>query len=83
MASDSDIAKLESIRERISRLSTTELDAVDRLLELLKVKRLRRSLGEAVDAALAVDSTDEFCGFNPFPSRCGIVTDELINRLRE
>lgn len=29
------------------------------------------------------DAAEEFCGFRPFPSRGGVVTDELINRLRE
>ena len=35
------------------------------------------------DVISADGDSEEFCGFKPFPSRGGVVTDELINRLRE
>lgn len=53
MSTVSDPTTQQSVREKISRLSPAELEAVDRLLELLEIKRLRRSVGEAVDAAFA------------------------------
>lgn len=42
----------------------------------------RRGLGAFLGEA-AGDDTDEFFGFKPFPRRGAIVTNELIDRLRE
>jgi hypothetical protein len=53
MPTTPDSAKTESVHERISRLSPAELEEVVRLVELLEIKRLRQSLGEAVDIAFA------------------------------
>lgn len=34
-------------------------------------------------AASGAEDADEFCGFRPLPARGVVVTNELINRLRE
>lgn len=41
------------------------------------------TLPKKTAAAAHESAAEEFCGFKPFPSRGGLVTDELINRLRE
>ena len=74
----------------------TTLDIDDDVLRAAKAraKSERRSTGavlsELARSALAApalppesDESESFCGFRPLPSRGGIVTNELIDRLRE
>ena len=73
----------------------TTLDISDDVLSAAKerAQRERKTTGEVVSELLryalttpqssSVEEPKSFYGFRPFPSRGGIVTNELINRLRE
>ena len=71
---DIDDDVLEATRERAKR----EHKTIGELLSQLA----RRGLN-APTAGLAVKEPESFYGFRPFPSRGGIVTNEMINKLRE
>ena len=70
-----------TILERLQRLDETRLaevlDFVDFLAERHAAPR------EASEAQGETEAEDVFLGFEPFASRGGNVTDELVNRLRE
>jgi hypothetical protein len=71
----------------------TTLDIADDVLQAAKelARRQKRTAGEVISElarrALTADASttegDAVLGFRPFPSRGGIVTDELIDRLRD
>ena len=94
---DADSIKTRSIRLRSTMRTTLNIDD-DLLIAIKEVARresksagavvsglLRQSLsrgGEDSAQARREDPIDEF-GFRPFPKRGGVVTNELIDRLRE
>jgi hypothetical protein len=74
----------------------TTLDIDDDVLQAARerAQRGRRSIGEALSelarrgliapaAGLAVREPETVHGFRPFPSRGGVVTNEMINKIRD
>ncbi len=73
----------------------TTLDIADDVLAAARERAAseRKTIGEVISSLVrqalsppptpGVQEPPEIYGFRPFPSRGGIVTNELINRLRE
>jgi uncharacterized membrane protein len=74
----------------------TTLDIADDVLRAAKelARRERKTAGEVISelarraltspaGARAAKATAAFLGFRPFPKRGGLVTNELIDKLRE
>jgi hypothetical protein len=74
----------------------TTLDIADDVLQAAreKAQRAGKTIGEVIselarralvtpESASVVEEPRPVNGFRPFPARGGIVTNELINRLRE
>jgi hypothetical protein len=74
----------------------TTLDIADDVLHAAKelARRQKKTAGEIisqlardglkqVSARVRGGEPDEFLGFRPFPSRGGVVTNEIIDKLRE
>ena len=75
-----DIAEdvLQAAKELARRNRTT----AGQVLSELAREALSRSAGRA-DGPTSKRHAAEFLGFKPFPRRGGLVTDELVNQLRE
>ncbi len=70
----------DDVFRAIETLSRRESRPAGKLLSELA----RAALGAtAAKPPLKAGEPKEFCGFTPFPKRGGIVTDELINKIRE
>jgi hypothetical protein len=74
----------------------TTLDIAEDVLQAAKhiARRENKTAGEVLSelarralttpsAPSATEPSEEFMGFEPFPSRGGLVTNEIIDRLRE
>jgi hypothetical protein len=74
----------------------TTLDIADDVLQAAKElgRRHKKTAGEMIselarraltglEAGGAAAGTEEFVGFRPFPRRGGVITNEIIDRLRD
>lgn len=71
---DIDVDVLEAAKDLAERERSTAGAVLSRLA--------RRALN-APQAPSGMAESPAFCGFRPFPKRGGVVTNELIDRLRE
>ena len=76
---DIDDEVLAALKERAKRESTTVSKFVSRYMRLV----LTGAVMERDKIELVTEEAANITGFQPFPSRGKIVTDEDINRLRD
>lgn len=70
----------DDVFRAIETLSRRESKSAGQLLSELA----RAALGSTANRQpTKAGDSKEFCGFMPFPRRGGVVTDELINKIRE
>lgn len=74
---DSDDDVLMAAKEMAQRERTSVGRIVSRLL------RQSFTRPEAPEDRAGTQASDSFCGFHPFASRGAVVTNELVDRLRE
>ena len=73
----------DDVLQAAKELARREKKTAGQVLSELARRALRQPLPSQDDDSRSDRPPDQFLGFQPFPSRGGLVTDEQVNRLRE